>query len=268
MISAQTQLCAIIGDPVKHSFSPRMHNAAYEAANLNFVYLAFAVKPETLKNAIASMRDLNIRGFSVTIPHKQKVIPFLDEIDPVAAKIGAVNTIVNNEGKLKGYNTDWEGCMQAISEKCSLEGKKVAVLGAGGAARAIAFGAQAKKAQVCIFNRTVAKAEKLAQEINCEFDALENFAQHEIDIVINATSVGMDPNINQSPLPAESLQSGFIVMDTVYNPSETKLIQFAKAKKCPIVYGSEMLLWQGVRQFELFTNQKAPVETMRQALKK
>jgi len=265
-ITANTTICAIIGDPIKHSFSPVMHNAGYKKLNLDFKYVGFNVKKEQLQNAINGIRALNIKGVSITIPHKQSIIPFLDEIDETAKKIGAVNTIINNNGILKGYNTDWEGCMQAILEKTPIKNKKIGILGAGGAARAIAFGIHKNQGQLIIFNRSFDKAKSLAKDVQASADKLINFKNYKLDIIINATPVGMYPLINNSPLLKENIHESQIVMDTIYNPHETKLISIAKQKGAISIYGYKMLLYQGVKQFEMFTNQTAPIKTMEKTL--
>lgn len=246
-INSQTQLCCIIGNPVEHSLSPAMHNAAYKALGLNFYYQAFRVTD--VKNAIAGIRALGIRGTSVTVPHKITVMQYLDEIDETAKSIGAVNTIVNINGKLTGYNTDYIGAIAALEEKTKLKDKNVVILGAGGAARAIAFGLQEKNAKITILNRNYDKT-KLPT----------------VDILIHATSIGMSPNISESLVPKKYLHKNLCVFDIVYNPKETKLLQDAKKAGCTIIYGYKMLLYQAVAQFQLFTGKNAPVNIMEKVL--
>lgn len=248
-IDSQTKLCCIIGNPVEHSLSPAMHNTAYKELGLNFAYLA--LKVDDVKNAIAGIRSLGIRGTSVTVPHKISVMQYLDDIDETAKKIGAVNTIVNNNGKLIGYNTDYLGAIKALEEKTSLKGKNVILIGSGGAARAIAFGLQQKQAQITILNRNYDKTKLL-----------------DADILIHATPIGMSPNIGKSLIPNEYLNTALLVFDIVYNPKETKLIQDAKKIGCTIVYGYKMLLYQAVAQFQLFTGEKAPISIMEKELLK
>lgn len=262
-----TSICGIIGDPVEHSLSPTMHNAGYKNLGLDFEYKKFHVVADNLPSFIERIKNEHLRGISVTIPHKENVIAHLDEIDEVAKKIGAVNTIVNTDGVLKGYNTDWIGCMQALEEKTEIVGKKVALLGAGGSARAIAYGIHERKGELTIFNRTLEKAQSLAEEINASYDILENFSAHNhFDIIINSTSVGMGNMKDQSPIVKESIPSNCVVQDIVYSPLETQLLKDASSRGAQVVYGYKMLLYQGIAQFELFTHKKAPIEVMEQAI--
>lgn len=278
-INGKTFVCCAIGNPIEHSLSPAIHNAAFEKAGIDGVFVAFRV--EDVGNAVKGFRSLGIRGVSVTIPHKRAVMPFLDEMDETARKIGAVNTIVNTNGVLKGYNTDWIGAIRALEEKLGVEplkGKKVVLIGAGGASRAVAFGVVEKDAKLTILNRNKEKAEDLAQEINnltmeqsnnVTFNDLSALSEiQSADIVINATPVGMTPNTNETPFPKEFLQKNQTVFDIVYNPKETRLIKDAKEAGCEIVYGYKMLLHQAVAQFELYTGKDAPVEVMEEALLK
>jgi shikimate dehydrogenase len=265
---AKTRLCGIIGNPVEHSLSPAMHNAAYEQLGLNFAYLAFRVTD--VEGAIRAVRALDIRGLSVTVPHKVAVIPFLDEIDPVAKSIGAVNTVVNDGGRLKGYNTDWTGFVRSLEAHVPAAGRRVALLGAGGAARAIAFGLKAKGATLTILNRAeeLALARDLAAEIGCPFGDLSKLdAVGAADIVVNATSVGMAPLQEKVPVDPSALRREQVVVDIVYNPMETRFLREAAARGCRTVPGYEMLLLQGVTQFELWTGTAAPVDLMRSVLK-
>ncbi len=268
-LSAKNKICIIIGDPVDHSLSPAMHNAAYEKLKIDneFVYLGANVKIDEVKNAVQAMRSLQLRGLTCTMPHKIEVMRYLDKIDPVAKKIGAVNTVVNVEGVLIGYNTDWLGVVIPLEKITSLKNKKVAVLGAGGAARAILYGVLEKKAKVTIFNRTLGKAQELAKEFHCEVANLDDISEiKNFHIIINATAMGMKPLENESPLQENVLSDKQIVFDIVYIPYETKLLKQAKKKGAEIIRGIEMLLYQGVAQFKLYTNRKAPVEVMRKIL--
>jgi len=261
------KVCLIMGSPVKNSKSPAMHMAAYKALGIDqeFIFLPAEVKPEGLEEAINSARKLNIKGVSVTMPYKQSVIKYLDVLDDDAEEIGAVNTIVNDEGELVGYNTDWVGAITALEKKTNLNGKKVAVIGAGGAARAIVFGLVKKEAIVKIFNRSKEKAASLARDFDVDFAGLEEINQvSHFDIIINATSIGM--NEDQSPIDKELINDHHIVFDVVYTPYETRLIKDAKEKGAEVVYGYEMLLYQGVEQFKLYTKYEAPVREMEQAL--
>lgn len=261
------KICLIIGYPIKTSRSPSIHNAGYKELGIDdqFIYLPAEVKPENLKMAIEGMRGLEIRGMSVTMPHKQTVMQYLDKIDKDAKAVGAVNTIVNNKGKLTGYNTDWIGALEALKEKINLKGKRVAVIGAGGAARAIVYGLIKKGSRVKLFNRSLNKAKGLAQEFGCEYGNLDSLEEiPKMDIVINATSVGM--NEDKSLIDKKFLNKNHIVLDAIYSPKETRLIKDARQKGAKVILGYEMLLYQGVAQFELYTGMKAPVDVMRKTL--
>jgi shikimate dehydrogenase len=267
--NAKTTLCGIIGYPVDHSMSPAIHNAAFEKLGLNYAYLAFNVKSD-VEGALRGMRALNIRGFSVTMPHKLEVINYLDEIDPVAQQIGAVNTVVNDNSHLKGYNTDWIGFVRSLEAQTPIQGKQVVILGAGGAARAIAFGIKQQGGKLTILNRTeeIEMAESLANEIGCPWGDLSQLESvTEADIVINATSVGMPPLNDKTVIEIRHLRLEQIVFDAVYNPMETRFLREAKERGCRIIPGYEMLLLQGVAQFELWTGKSAPVDLMRNILK-
>jgi len=276
-ISGKTGVCGIIGDPVEHSLSPVMHNVAFEELNLDFVYLAFRVRREELSDAIIGARSLDLLGLNVTMPHKNAVMRYLDEIDSTARSIGAVNTILNNEGRLLGYNTDGIGALKALEENgITPNGKKLLLLGAGGAGKAIAFHAAREVEELVILNRTPQKAKKLAEVLRKEFnkkingDALSTEIMKEelrdADILVNATSVGMHPDIDQSLVPPSSLRTDLCVMDIIYNPLETKLAKDAKAVGAKVVSGIEMLVYQGAASFEIWTNHPAPVKVMKQAV--
>ncbi len=264
MINSETKLVAVIGNPVSHSMSPAMHNAAFRHLGLNYVYLAFKV--ENLKAAVQAMRELGFEGYSVTIPHKQNIIKYLDRIDPLAAKIGAVNTVVNSRGLLIGYNTDAIGAIESLKAKTSLTKKRIALLGAGGAARAVAFALLAEKAELKIFNRTFEKSKSLAKSVGCGYAGLDELFSFNPEIIINATSVGMHPNPKASPLDKAILKKGTIVFDMVYNPVETLLLKQARASGCETISGIEMLLAQGAKQFKLWTGKDAPFDVMRSAV--
>jgi len=266
MINAKTKLCCIIGNPVEHSLSPQMHNAAFKKVGLNYIFLAFKV--ENVKAALEDFRSINTKGIVVTIPHKLSVMKYVDEIDETARKIGAVNAIVNVTGKLRATNTDCIGAIRALEEKISLKDKRIALLGAGGGARAVAYGLKMKGAKVYVFNRSVDKAKKLVKEFGLEGNSsLENYEEISIsDVIINATSVGMEPKNDQSPIPSACINSSHTVFDIVYTPYETKLLEFAKGKKAKIVYGYKMVLYGGMKIFEYFTGQKAPRDIMEKAL--
>lgn len=276
VVTGKTQLCGIIGDPVEHSMSPAMHNAAFARMGLDFCYVPFRVKPEDLPQAVAGMKALNIRGLNVTIPHKVAIIPLLDELDPLAEKIGAVNTVVNENGVLQGFNTDAIGFLEALIQKgVEPKGKKVVVLGAGGAARAVSFMLAERRAHLIILNRRLeldwaeALAGQLAQTFGQGVEALEltgeNLARalEEAYILVNATSVGMSPNIDETPVTSDLLRPSLVVFDVVYNPVKTKLLGQAEQIGAQTISGLEMLVWQGALAFELWTGAKAPVELMK-----
>ncbi|WP_163340158.1 shikimate dehydrogenase [Desulfopila sp. IMCC35008] len=267
-INGETLLYGIIGNPVRHSLSPLMHNRAFQALGINSVYVPFPVTD--VESAITGVRGLGIGGTSVTIPHKQSIMAFLDYIDPVAEKIGAVNTIVGvqSEGRteLHGMNTDWLGANRALELEISLAGKEVILLGAGGSARAIGFGLIEAGAGVTICSRTEQRGRDLAAVLACDWVSLHDVDSLSGDILVNATSVGMHPHENATLVAKESLCGYRVVMDIVYSPLTTRLLKEAAEAGCAIVSGLEMLLYQGVAQFELWTGRNAPVELMRDTL--
>lgn len=259
------KICMSIGFPIKSSKSPSLHTVGYKALGIEdkYVYLRAEVKPENLKMAVDGIRGLGIRGVSVTMPHKKEIMKYLDEIDETAEKIGAVNTVVNNAGILMGYNTDWVGAVNALKQITEIKGKKVAVIGAGGAAKAIVFGIIKEGGKVKIFNRTKDKAVEIAGTFECEFGSLSEISEiKDFNIVINSTSLGMG-NPEESPVDKNLIGADQIVFDIVYSPRETKLLKDAKEKGAKVIYGTDMLLYQGVEQFKLYTGLEAPVEEMR-----
>jgi shikimate dehydrogenase len=264
-INGSTELYGIIGKPVSHSLSPAMHNGGFAALGLNKAYLPFEV--EDVAGAMVGLRALSIRGVSVTIPHKQAVIPYLDEIEPVAARIGAVNTLVVERRRIKGYNTDWLGANRALAEKMELAGRRVLILGAGGSARAIGFGLLEAGAEVVLASRTPEKGEALARELDCRWLPLSEAGSFSAAALVNATSVGMAPQAEQSPIAREVLHGFEVVMDIVYAPLETRLLREARAAGCQVVDGLAMLLYQGAAQFELWTGRTAPLAVMREILR-
>lgn len=276
-IDAKTGLCILIGNPVEHSLSPAIHNAAFEALGLNYVYLAFKV--EDIELAVKGVRGLGIRGASVTIPHKVSVIPYLDELDELARWIGSVNTIVNENGKLIGSNSDAYGALKALEDAgVALKGAKVSVIGSGGASRAISF-ILAKDAgirELVIFGIIEKEFTSLSREVEekTKVPTSSYFIKREIlerelsdtSLLINASPVGMFPNVDESPVPEELLREGLTVMDIVYNPRMTKLLKEAREKGAKTIEGLEMFLNQAVVQFELWTSKKAPIEMMRKVI--
>ncbi|MFZ5758533.1 MAG: shikimate dehydrogenase [Thermodesulfobacteriota bacterium] len=263
-INGRTVLHGIMGNPVSHSLSPVMHNSAFAAVGLNAVYVPFPVID--VAPALTGFRAIGVRGVSVTIPHKQAVIPLLDAIDPVAAKIGAVNTLLIDNNRIIGYNTDWLGANRALEEKISLAGCRVLLLGAGGSARAIGFGLIEAGARVVIVSRTAASGRELAAGLGCPWHPLEELPGLTADCLINATSVGMTPHSETSLVPRQLLPGLQVVMDIVYAPLQTRLLREADEAGCRTVDGTAMLLYQGVAQFELWTGKPAPVDVMRHSL--
>ena len=278
LISGQTVICGIIGDPIEHTMSPAMHNSAFKALGLDYIYIPFKVKSVELRKAVEGIRGLNLRGVNVTIPHKVAVIPLLDRIDPLAEKIGAVNTIVNDGGILTGYNTDAAGFLQTLHDRnVATEGKKVVLLGAGGAARALGHVLTMAKAKLTILNRKqeLSWAEDLAARLfrnyKTEVKALEltpenlKKAMTAADLLVNATSLGMSPEIEATPVPAELLSANLTVFDIVYNPLPTRLLREAKTAGAETIDGLEMLVRQGAASFEIWTAVKPPPDEMRTA---
>jgi 3-dehydroquinate dehydratase/shikimate dehydrogenase len=270
-LTRETQITGIIGKPVGHSVSPAMHNAAFAALGLDFVYLpieVYEVADFVKEFVLLASRKMNwnLRGLSVTIPHKVSVMRWLDEIDETAAKIGAVNTLVIEEGRVKGYNTDAQGAMQPLENTISLEGRSCAVIGAGGAARAVLYGLTKVAARVAVFARDANKARSLADEFQIDLLPLEAISKGGFDILINTTPVGMRHHSEgQSPVPLSALANFKIVYDLVYNPLETCLLRDARLAGCATICGLDMLIAQAALQFQLWTRQKPPLEAMRNA---
>lgn len=260
-IDQNTELFGVLGNPVKHSLSPLMHNAAFMKRGMNAVYLAF--ESNDIKSAIKGMRALGIKGMSVTIPYKSSVIPLLDAVDPLAKDIGAVNTIANINNKLFGYNTDASGALKALEDKTPVSGKSCVIIGAGGAARAIGYILKENNVDLFIANRSGKRGEELSKALNSRFIVPEQLKDIEAHILINTTPVGMSPNTDACPVPEEALRKGMTVMDIIYNPCRTKLLQLATDKGCHVINGLGMFIYQGAEQFKLWTGQEAPVDVMR-----
>lgn len=241
-----------------------MHNAAYQALGLNFLYLPISTQDPD--GSLRGIRALGIRGASVTFPHKEIVMQWLDEVDSDAKKIGAVNTVINNDGVLIGSNTDWTGAIQALRETMPVEKRSVAVIGTGGAARAIMYGLVQNQAQVSIYGRSAQKVRDIAREfsVNAGGSIDDVAGSTSPEILINATSVGFQSS--ESIVPAAALKPGMVVMDIVHTPRETALVQSARAEGCTVITGERMLLHQAAIQFELFTGQPAPLRVMETAL--
>lgn len=273
MIDASTKLCCLIGHPVAHSVSPQMHNAAFEALKLNYVYLAFDVVEEDLGRAVEGLKALGAAGFNVTIPHKVSVIRFLDDLDESAEIVGAVNTVVIRGEVARGYNTDVHGVEEALRKRRMRAAKPALVIGAGGAARAaVAAALKLGHGKVVIANRTIEKAMELAGWVNsmggeAEYCGLEEAgrAAAECGLIVNATSMGMHPRIDETPLRRWEIPCDSIVLDLVYNPLRTRLLREAEAAGAEAVSGLEVLVYQGAKAFELWTGHEAPIEVMREA---
>lgn len=251
----------IVGHPVEHSLSPAMHNAAFEAAGIDAEYKLFDIDPED-PEALANFcyeTDLNhIGGFSVTMPYKERIMDFLDHFEVLAKKVSSINTVKNENSNLDGYNTDATGAIKALQEKTDIKGKKALVLGAGGAARAIAYGLKEFGAHVYIFNRTAEKADELADEFDLESIGFRDIKDADFDIIVNATPVSM--------LTADQIKKGATVMDIVTHPLETPLLKEAKKAGAIPISGERMLLHQAAGQFEIWFEKPAPFAVMERAL--
>jgi shikimate dehydrogenase len=263
----------IIGDPIDHSLSPSMQNAAFLALGLNCTYIAFKVTSDELKESVESLRTIKISGFNVTVPHKVAVMKYLDELDLTAKRAGAVNTVNNIEGIFKGYNTDIAGFIEPLHRRAiDLGGMQVLLLGAGGAARAVVAAlAEERVEKLVIANRDLARATELSSMaanlgLNCEPIALDDAPRFsaESDLIVNATSIGM--NGEASPIDQEHIKKGSIVYDIVYRPITTDLLENARHAQAVVVYGYEMLVEQGARAFEIWTGIPAPRDAMKKSL--
>ncbi|GAV22973.1 shikimate dehydrogenase [Carboxydothermus pertinax] len=274
-INGETKLTGIIGYPLKHTLSPQMHNEAFKTLNLNYLYLPLEVEEDKLKDALYGIKAFNFRGINVTIPYKEKVLPFLDEVALEAKIIGAVNTIVNDRGKLVGYNTDAPGFLLSLKEfGVEVKGKRVLLLGAGGAARAVAYALLTAGAELVIANRTIKKAQKLLEEFRA-VGKVSNILElgegllslKPYHMAVNTLPLGMPPYENQMPpVDFTGITSDFVAYDLIYNPAETKFLKASKEKGARIINGFSMLLWQGVLAFEKWTGVSPPVDVMKKAL--
>jgi len=278
-ITARTRICAVIGDPVGHSLSPQIHNSAFEALGLDFVYVAFHVKRGEAGAAAGAVRSLGLRGLSVTIPHKVDIIAHLDEVEEVARNIGSVNTVVNEGGVLKGYSTDGPGALRALAASgVEPAGKRVLLLGSGGAARALAFtlAAVSPRPRLRILGIDDRELSTLVRDLGdktgleTERGRLEKetlrAAAAEAQIIIHATPVGMTPRTDESLLDPEFIRPEHTVFDVVYTPLETKLLKDARAAGAKTVAGLGMFIHQAAIQFELWTGRKAPISVMEKAV--
>ena len=277
-ITARTRLLAILGHPVGHSLSPVMHNAALRDRGVDAVYLAFDVEPDDLAFALGGLKTLGFVGANVTVPHKETAARLMDALDPLAARVGAVNTVVNKNGLLMGHNTDVTGfasALESVRDK-GVEGADCFVAGAGGAARAVVAAlVEGRAGRIAVFNRTIPRAERVCAMVEewggprCQVvdpsDVVEAVAA--ADIVVNATSVGLDPSVKESAVPVDILDSHHVVVDLVYGPRSTYLVAEAKERGAVAIDGREMLLMQAAASFELWTGFEAPVDVMRASIR-
>ena len=259
MVDQATQVYGVVGDPISHSLSPVMMNAAFRRETVNAVYLALHAK--SLKDLLACVNDIPIRGLSITMPYKQEILSELENTDPLTRQIGACNTVVRAaDGKLYGFNTDVAGIIVPLEQRMSLAGVRVLIVGAGGVARAAAFGLKSKGAEVFLTNRTAEKGQTLARQAKVKYMKRPEVAKQQFDVMINATPVGMG-NTKQSPLEEKELNTKY-VFDLVYSPAETRLVKMARAKNIQVIPGLEMFVQQGARQFEIWTGKPSPVAEM------
>jgi 3-dehydroquinate dehydratase/shikimate dehydrogenase len=264
LLTQRTEVYGVIGDPIQHSLSPLMHNTGYVARRRDAVYLPFLV--HDLKDFLGAIPDFGMAGFSVTIPHKQKILKHLKDCDPLAAEIGAVNAVtVRRDGSLFGCNTDYAGVLRALESKMTLRGSRVLVFGAGGSARAAAFALARSGAQVAICARRDSAAKELARAVRSEAVSRRALSSQNFDAILNTTPVGMHPHENVSPLDASELRCS-LVMDLIYRPLETKLLKIARKKGIATVSGLDMFLAQGFAQWEIWTNTRPPESAMRKAV--
>jgi 3-dehydroquinate dehydratase/shikimate dehydrogenase len=262
-VGAATRVAGLLGCPLGHSLSPRLHNAAYAALGLDWVYVP--LESESVEGLRDLLEALDVQGASVTIPHKEAVLRHLDEIEPLARQLGAANTIVRRGGALRGYNTDAEAALGPLREALPLAGRRVVLLGAGGAARALAFTLGGEGCRVKIFNRTAERARRLAAEAGTESGEWETLAGEPYDILINATPAGMHPRLEESPVP-EAWLRGLLVYDIVYNPADTALLRAARRRGIAALGGGGMFVRQAAAQFELFTGAAPPLDVLRECV--
>ncbi|WP_433939001.1 shikimate dehydrogenase [Paenibacillus lautus] len=268
-------LLGVMGDPIGHSKSPAMHDAAINALGLSGAYIPLHIRPQGLGDAILAVKALGFRGVNVTIPHKVEVMKYLDVVDEGAQRIGAVNTIVYDNGKLTGYNTDGIGYVRSLKDEAcpDLKGKRIVVIGAGGAARGIIYALIGEGPEkISIVNRTSAKALALAEEWSSLAD-LRGYGEEQTgealsdaDVIINTTSVGMFPRVSELPIPPESIREGIVVSDLIYNPLKTELLRQGELRRCTIHGGLGMFINQGAYAFEYWTGLTAPVQAMKEAV--
>jgi len=282
-INHNTKIIGVIGHPIKHSLSPMMHNYAFNKLDLDFVYLPFDIAAANLKDALKGMVALGVKGFNVTIPHKERIVDFLDELSDSAKIVNAVNTVVNENGKLHGFNTDVDGILKTLEDyKDEINGNMVTVIGAGGAARSVIYTLinNFNVEKINIVNRTIEKAESLKDYFTSKmlFEKIKTYELAPPDVInvfadskliVNASSIGMSPEEDDSPTSiVESFNSNQIVFDLVYNPRKTKFLALAESQGATILNGLKMFVEQGAKAFELWTNEKMPTEKISEILNK
>ncbi len=263
-LSGNTSVYGILGNPVAHSMSPLMHNAAFRLLGIDAIYLPFEV--DDLRGAVPGMKALRIKGASVTHPFKTQIIGLIDEIDNTARKIGAVNTLVFGKEGVRGTNTDWVGAVRCLDTLLPIEGHKFVVIGAGGAARAVVFGITSKGGKAVVVNRSGEQGRALAEEFNCIFVPLSKIESVRGDCLVNTTPVGMYPKEDEMPVPKRVIGTYKAVADVIYNPLKTMLLREAEAAGCMVASGFEMFVYQGTEQFSIWTGRKAPVKEMREVV--
>jgi len=265
-VNKETNITGVVGKYAENSKSKYLHNPVFNQIGLNYIYLPFKVdQGQELKEFVSKVRNHDFKGLAVTIPHKEKIIEYVDKVDETGREIGAINTVSKQGGQLVGTNTDYVGAINALEKKLELRGKNCLVLGAGGAARAIVYGLVNNEVNVTIVNRTEQRAKDLGNEFSCEIDDYEKREElaPEFDIIINTTSVGMYPDQDQSIL--HNFPENGVAMDVVYKPLETKFIRMAKDQGCQVVTGEKMLVYQAMEQFEIWTGKRPQFETMHEA---
>ena len=254
MSRAETIQCGIVLHPAGHTKSPAMHRAAYRALGLNAEYEAYDVAKQDLAQAVADFRARGLRQFAVSIPHKEAMLSLVDEVEPVARKIGAINTVTRTNDRWIGANTDWLGALRALKRETAIDGQRAVVLGAGGTARALVYGLVQRGCEVFVLNRTRARAEKLASELGAaSAGELTDLAGLTPSILVNTTSVGLNEMV--SPIPADSITEATVVLDAVYSPARTRLLLDAEACGAKTIGGKWMLVYQAVEQLRLWTKQ-------------
>ena len=263
-MNQNTERYGVVGYPLGHSLSPVMHNAAFSQAGLRARYVAFETRD--IQGCLREVRDGGIKGLSVTLPFKSAIIPYLDRVDWLAQKINAVNTVVNDEGRLMGYNTDVHGASKALEGVLHSKTRSCLIVGAGGAARAIGFMLRERGMCLTIANRSEIRGEALARSLECLFVPLEKVKDMRADLLIQTTPVGMFPHNQGCAVPLNVLREGMAVMDIIYNPLETRLLAMARARGCKTISGLEMFIHQGAEQLRLWTHQEAPVGVMTRAV--